>query len=249
MAQRLAMRYSPGRSILHGWDARCKLIGLLLVTATLLRLTLTWLLLNSGILVGLLFISGLALRPLLRDLRSWFLWLLMLFVVQVFFSAGPPVAFFWGLPVSVEGVRLGALTCWRVGIILGYAIILTAVTRPREIQDALIWFLTPIPFLPARRIGLMVSLTVRFFSVIVDQTDEVMLAHKARLGDRQKNPLRKMRSIVLPILRRSFDRVEDVTLALLARGFREDLPLRLSRLKISHFIPLLILLWIMLALW
>jgi energy-coupling factor transporter transmembrane protein EcfT len=88
----------------------------------------------------------------------------------------------------------------------------------------------------------MVSLTLHFFTIILDQAEEVNLAHKARLGDRNRNPFRRAKFLALPLLRRSFSRAEDVTLALAARGFRDDLPLQLPKLPFSHLVPLLILL-------
>jgi biotin transport system permease protein len=249
MAQRLALHYFPGNSILHRWDARCKLMGLLMITATLIRTSWTWLVLDSIILLCLLLLSRLPVRSFLHDLRHWFLFLVVLFFFQVLFSAPSQARILPGIPVSAEGLRLGGLNCWRIGIILGYSVLFTAMTRPREIQDSLMWFLMPVPLIPARRIGFMVSLTLRFFSTILDQTEEVWLAHKARLGDQGRNPLRRIKFLGLPIIRRSFYRVEDVTLALLARGFREDLPLHLPGLKLCHLIPLLILLSLIIAIW
>lgn len=249
MAQRLALHYFPGSSILHRWDARCKLIGLLMVTTTLLRTTWTLLVLNSVFLLCLLLLSRLPVRSFLLDLKHWFLFLVVLFVFQVFFSDASGTRILPGVPISGEGLRLGALNCWRIGIILGYSVLFTAITRPREIQDSLMWFLRPLPFIPARRIGFMVSLTLRFFSTILDQTEEVWLAHKARLGDQGRNPLRRIKSLGLPVIRRSFNRVEEVTLALVARGYREDLPLQLPGLKICHVIPLLIPLSFIIAFW
>ena len=84
MAQRLALHYFPGNSILHRWDARCKLIGLLMVTATLLRTTWTWLVLNSVFLLCLLLLSRLPVRSFLRDLKHWFLFLVVLFCLSGF---------------------------------------------------------------------------------------------------------------------------------------------------------------------
>ena len=137
---------------------------------------------------------------------------------------------------------------FRLALLLCYAILFTAITRPRELQDALVWFLKPIPFLPERRVGLMVSLTLRFFSLILDQAEEVRLAHKARLGERQRNPVRKAKFLALPILRRSLSRAEDVTLALVARGYRDDIPLRLPPLPLIQIIPVLFLLILFLVL-
>jgi energy-coupling factor transporter transmembrane protein EcfT len=210
-----------------------------MITATLLSSKFVWLTFDSILLFGLLILSRLPLRQFFRDFRIWAIFLFALFLFQVFFTPGPRVSTFSWLPISQDGLRLGIFTCWRLGLILGYSVLFTAITRPREIQNTLIWILKPLPFLPGRRIGLMVSLTLRFFSIILDQAEEVRLAHKARLGDQNRNPFRRAKFIALPLLRRSFSRAEDVTLALAARGFRDDLPFRLPKLPVSHFLPLL----------
>jgi energy-coupling factor transporter transmembrane protein EcfT len=196
---------------------------------------------DSGILMGLFILSRLPLKRFLQDFRNWVIFLVILFLFQVFFTSGTRLPGFSWLPISREGLLLGGLACWRLGLVLVYAILFTAVTRPRELQDALIWFLRPVPFFPERRIGLMVSLTLQFFSLILDQAEEVRLAHKARLGDRNSNPLRKAKFLVLPLLRRSFSRAEEVTLALAARGYRDDIPVTLSKMPLSHLIPVIIL--------
>jgi energy-coupling factor transporter transmembrane protein EcfT len=249
MAQRIVLHYFPGNSLLHRWDARSKLLGLLMMTTTLLQSNIAWLILGSSILVGLLIISKLPLRQFFRDLRIWVIFLFILFIFQVFFSEGPRLQVLPWLPVSKSGVLLGGFTCWRLGLMLSYAILFTAITRPRELRDALIWFLKPVPFLPERRIGLMVSLTLHFFSIILDQAEEVRLAQKARQGDRIKNPFRKTKYLILPVLRRSLIRAEDITYALAARGYRDDIPLRLPKWNFSHLVPLIIFLGFLIALW
>jgi energy-coupling factor transporter transmembrane protein EcfT len=95
----------------------------------------------------------------------------------------------------------------------------------------------------------MVSLTLRFFAIILDQADEVRLAHKARLGDQNRNPFRRAKFLALPLLRRSFSRAEEVTLALVARGYRDDLPIQIPKLPISHLIPLFLLLGSLIVIW
>lgn len=239
---RIALHYFPGKSPLHRWDARCKFLGLVMITATLLQSKIPWLTFDSILLLGLLILSRLPLRQFLRDFRLWMVFLFALFFFQAFFTPGLPLTFLPWLPVSQDGVRLGSLSCWRLALILGYAVLFTAITRVREVQDTLVWLLKPFPFFHGRRIGLMVSLTIHFFSIILDQAEEVCLAHKARLGNLKKNPVRKAKFLALPLLRRSFSRAEDVTLALAARGFRDDLPLQHPKLPFSHLVPLFLLL-------
>jgi energy-coupling factor transporter transmembrane protein EcfT len=220
-----------------------------MITATLLQSRVTWLVFDSTLLMGLLILSRLPIRQFFRDFRIWAIFLFALFLFQAFFTPGSRLPAFPWLPVSQDGLRLGSFTCWRLGLILSFSILFTAITRPRELQDALIWLLKPIPFLPERRVGLMVSLTLRFFSIILDQADEVRLAHKARLGNQNKNPFRRAKFLALPLLRHSFARAEEVTLALAARGYRDDLSLQLPKLPFSHLIPLFFLLVSFIVIW
>ncbi len=220
-----------------------------MVTFTLLRSDVRLLAFDSFLLIGLLIVSALPLKRFFRDFWTWTALLFALFLFQAFFTPGLPFSSFPWLPMSREGVRLGGFTCWRLALILGYAVLFTAVTRPREVQDTLTWFLKPFPFFRGRRIGLMVSLTIRFFSIILDQAEEVRLAHNARLGSLKKNPVRKAKFLALPLLRRSFSRAEDVTLALAARGFRDDLPHPVPKLPFTHLTPLFFLLGAFVAVW
>ena len=249
MAQRIVLHYFPGNSLLHRWDARSKLLGLLMMTTTLLQSSIPWLILDSSILVGLLILSKLPLRQFFRDFRMWVIFLFILFIFQALFSEGPRLRILPWLPFSKDGVLLGGFTCWRLGLMLGYATLFSAITRPRELRDALIWFLKPIPFLPERRIGLMASLTLHFFSMILDQAEETRLAQKARQGDRIKNPFRKAKYLILPVLRRSLIRAEDITYALAARGYRDDVPLHLPKWDFSHILPLIVFAGILMVFW
>ncbi len=239
---RIIFHYIPGRSLLHQWDGRCKFLGLILVTTTLVQLKLIWLVFNSLLFVGLILLSRLPLKSFLRDFKMWTPFLFILFLFQIFLYEGRGSPILHGLPISKEGLFLGGLTCWRLGLILGFGILFTAVSRPRELQNTITWLLKPIPFTPERRIGLMLSLTLKFFTIILDQFEEVRLAHRVRLGDQIRNPLRKAKFLVLPIFRRSFSQAEEVTHALIARGYHEDLPVKFPKFPFLQLIPLIFLL-------
>jgi biotin transport system permease protein len=238
---RIAFHYFPGNSFLHRWDARCKVLGLLIITLSFLQFRASLFILNSIMLIGFFILSRFPLKQFLREFRFWAIFLFILFFFQILFTQGIRLSLLPWLPISKEGLVLGGITVWRLGLILCYATLFTAVTRPKELQEAITWFIKPVPFLSERRIGLMVSLTIRFFSIILDEAEEVRLAHNARMGDREKNPFRRAKSLGLPLLRRSFSRAEEVTLALAARGYRDDLPLHYPKLPLSHCIPLLML--------
>lgn len=247
MAERVAFHYVTGDSALHRWDARLKFFGLLMVTLSLLTTRVPILLLHSGLLFCLFAVFRLPWKLFSRDLRSWLLFLLVLSLVQAVSWSRPPSSFLPWISVSREGLWAGVLTFWRLGLLLGFGLLFTAITRPRELQDALIWLLRPLPFVPAQRIGLMAALTMRLFTILVEEAAEVQLAHRARLGHRQRNPWRRLKRLLLPILRRSFSRAEEITFALAARGYREDKPIVLPPVRLTHVLPLPLLGGLLLA--
>ncbi len=244
---RIALHYISGASLLHRWDARCRFFGFVIITAPLIQTNLPWFIFSTLLLGCLFSLVRYPWKQLLKEMRFWIIFLLMLFLFQSFFTPGSRLQPFPWLPASQEGLILGGWTSWRLGLILGYAVLFTAVTLPKDLRDVLIWLLKPFPFIPERRIGLMVSLTLRFFSMTLDQAEEVSLANKARLGDRRRNPIRKIKFLVLPLLRRSISEVEEVTFALAARGYRDDLPIQIPKFPLLHLIPLLFLFGLMIV--
>lgn len=240
---RIALHYIPTNSILHRWDARCKLLGLIIITSTLLNSRTPLLILNSILLLSTFFLTRLPLRKVLKDFKSFTLLISLIFIFQILFSSGQRTGC---LPVSKERLLIGIYTSWRLFILIGFAVIFTAITRPKELMNALIWFLKPIPFLPERRIGLMISLTMKFFSRILDQAEEVGLANKARFGELRKNPFKKIKFLTLPLLRRAILDTEEVTFSLASRGYNEDHPIELEKLNLLHLIPIFILIGLVL---
>jgi biotin transport system permease protein len=106
-------------------------------------------------------------------------------------------------------------------------------------QDAVTWFLQPFPFIPARRVGVMISLTIRFFPIILDQSREIQMAIKCRFGDGSKRPFRRIKLLIVPLFRRALIRSDEIAFALAARGYREDLPpLRLPHIPAMHALAL-----------
>jgi biotin transport system permease protein len=238
MAYRLVFHYFPGDSMLHRWDARCKFLGLALATFGLLQMNEMALVLFSMFFFAAVANCRLPLKPIAHDLKAWSLFLLFIFLVQALGYPDSGELLLTWLPVSEAGLHAAALTCWRLVLILCYGVLFTLVTKPRDLQNALIWFFKPFPFLPAQRIALMVTLTLRLLPLIMDQLEEVSLAVRSRLGNQGKGLLRKARFLVLPLFYRSLIRADELALALAARGYNENRPVFLPRIPLTHFLAL-----------
>jgi biotin transport system permease protein len=238
MARGVAFRYLPGNTFLHRWDARCKLVGLCSITYALVNGSGPVLGLLSGILVGVVGASNLRWRPLLRDLRGWTVLMAVVFVIQGFDTSGEAFRLVSWLPASRESLHAAVFSVWRLALILAYSALFSLVTRARDMQDALLWFMQPLPFLPARRIALMMGLVVRFLPMTLDALEEVKLANRSRLGDQVRNPLKRIRQLVIPVLRRALSRADEIAVALPARGYREDLKPVIPPIPLLHAVPL-----------
>ncbi|SHG01271.1 biotin transport system permease protein [Desulfacinum infernum DSM 9756] len=242
MARRLALHYVPRPSPVHRLDARTKLFAVLAVTCALLRPAGPVFAVATLGLSGVVMAARLPWNLLGRTVRGWLPFLVGIFVVQAFSPAGMGPADLSPAPSTASAVQEGLaflgsffppdavvralLTVWRLLLMVLWAVVFTAVTRPRDLQDAVLWLLRPLPFLPARRIAVMAALSLRFFALLLDDLEEIRLARKARLGDRRRNPFHGLRTTVPALFRKALARTESTALALAARGYREDLPAR-----------------------
>jgi biotin transport system permease protein len=246
MAERLILHYLPGDSLLHRWDARGKLLCMLLASAAILQNRVVVLGLFSITLPVAMGFAGISMARLGRELRAWLVFFLIIIGVYGIITPGAGWQRVSWLPLSVPGLLQGIWISWRLLLLLTCAVLFSAVTRPRELRGAVLWLLSPLPFLPRYRVAFMAGLTMRFVPLVLDELDEIREASKARLGDRRKNPWRRTKHVVLPLFRRVFLRSDDLAMALAARCYREDLPEQQSRLPLPHLIPaaLLVVLWV-----
>lgn len=234
---------------MHHWDPRCKLLGLLLVTIFSLSEDPVLLAALSLSLTAAMALSVLPPAVLLRPLVSWLWFLGILFAFQAFSLSEEAPRLIARLPVTTDSLTRAAITGWRLVLILLFGILFTAVTKPTDLKESLIRLLRPLPFLPKRRIAVMVALTLRLFTILLDLVHEVRLANRARLGDRARSPLRRIQSLVLPVLRRALIRADAMAIALAARGYREDLPTEPVPLAVVDWLPLVLYTSFLSGLW
>jgi energy-coupling factor transporter transmembrane protein EcfT len=222
VAELTAFGYVFGNSLLHRLDARFKIIFVILLSLLSLNGFFVELGLLSFILLGAIFYARLPLGSAIRELRYFLILLFLIFAARALSTGGPSVIDLKYVRVSLQGLSDGALVCWRLAfiVVLGFAFIST--TPPAAIKAAVQWFLKPVPFIPERKVALMMGLILRFVPVIFDQARETAQAQKARAVENRKNPLYRLTKLGFPLMRRTFERADDLVLAMEARAFSEN---------------------------
>jgi energy-coupling factor transporter transmembrane protein EcfT len=222
MAELSSFSYQAGKSLLYSLDARFKLLFLVLISLTSLKAGLWALLFLCGGLIWILSNARLSLFAVLRELRYFLFLLLFVFAVRALATPGEAVFTSKLLIITREGLADGVLVCWRLLLIVLLGLVLTATTRPAEIRAAVEWILKPIPAVPAKRIGTMMALIMRFIPVILNQVRETAEAQRARGVENRKNPVYRLIKLGIPLIRRTFENADHLIVAMESRCYSEN---------------------------
>ena len=156
------------------------------------------------------------------------IWLILFTVVlQVLFSRGGEVYFEWGpIVISQFGLLNGVFIFCRFVLIIFMSTLLTLTTAPLALTDAIEFLLRPLNVVkfPVHEIALMLSIALRFVPTLMDETEKIMNAQRARGVDfGEGNVFQQMKSIVpllVPLFVSSFNRAEELATAMEARGYQ-----------------------------
>ena len=217
-----AFSHHSGISLLHDLDVRCKLVCIALVSISLLKARIPALGMLSLILFFMMIHCGLHLWKVMTKLRYFLVLLLFVFISRTMTTPGVSLWSFMGITITGEGLAAGGTVVWRFFLVMISGILFTVTTRPSHVKAAVQWFLAPIPFIPEKRAGVMVSLFLRFLPLMVQHTRQVALAQRARCGHLEKNPVKRMKQLAIPLLKRMVHCADGLALGMTARGYTED---------------------------
>jgi biotin transport system permease protein len=222
MAELNVLGFRSGCSLLHKLDVRFKLLILIVISLSSLKAFVPSLSLLTMVLMLALMSAGLSLKTALKELRYVFLLLLFVFVARSLTVPGSSVIEFKTVSVTREGLYEGAIVCWRLVIVIMTGLSFIVTTRSSEIKAAVEWMLKPFPWVPAKRIAIMLSLIVRFIPVIFEQAKKTAEAQRARGVENRKNPVYRLKMFGIPLMRRVFERADNLALAMEARCYSEN---------------------------
>jgi len=222
MAELTSFSYTPGDSPLHRFDARFKIAFMVVLSLVVLNVHFRGLSILTLILLGAILKARLPLVSGLREMRYFLVLLLLIFAARVFSTGGTSLIDFRFAAVSRQGINDGVLICWRLGLIVLLGFTFIATTPPWEIKAAVQWLLKPVPLVPEKKVAVMMGLVLRFVPVILSQAGETGAALKARAFENRKNPLYRLSRFGYPLMRRTFERADDLVTAMEARAFTEN---------------------------
>ena len=224
-------QFFPGNSVLHRLDPRMKLV------LTVLYIVIIFLAENvfcyAALLVSalaLILLSRLSLRVVLRGIRPIVFILLFTMLINILFTKGEVVLFsFWRITVYREGVLRAVFMALRVLVlVVGTSVFLTYTTSPIVLTDAIESLLSPLKKIriPVHDFAMMLTIALRFIPTLVEETDKIMSAQKARGAAFDTGNLfsraKALVPVIIPLLVSSFNRADELATAMECRCYRGD---------------------------
>ena len=222
-------QHFPGNSLVHRFDPRLKLvltvayIVLLFAASNPLGLTLSILFLGVMYKVAKIPVKmiGKSLKPILPIVL--FTAALNLFFVS---GEGDPLVHFWFLTIYAEGVRYAVLMAVRVMALIAGTSLLTYTTSPIVLTDAIEQLLKPLGKLhfPVHELAMMMSIALRFIPTLIEETDKIMNAQKARGAQldtgKMTDRVKALVPVLIPLFISAFRRADELAMAMECRCYR-----------------------------
>ena len=171
-------------------------------------------------------LAGLSFRQLLKTLKPLRILLILTFVLNIFFSGGQTVLVQWKfITIAQEGLLLAVHFSLRlIFLVLGTSI-LTLTTSPVALSDGIEILLTPLKKVrfPVHELAMMMTIALRFIPTLIEETDKIMKAQKARGADFESGNLiaraKAMTPLLVPLFVSAFRRAGELAMAMEARCY------------------------------
>jgi energy-coupling factor transporter transmembrane protein EcfT len=214
--------FRPGTTSLHCLDTRCKFFLVCIMSLSLVNAGFSACFIALGVLYCLLKQIRLKIIETIKQLKYFILFLFFLILTRSLTMPGDPIVTFHDIVITRQGLFLGCLVALRFFLVMVTGLLFSATTRAASIKTAAQWYLKPLPFVPEKRVAIMISLALRFLPLILKQARENSNAIQSRCGNLQKNPVKRFIRLSLPVLKKTFLSADHLILAMEARCYCEN---------------------------
>ncbi|MBE6596137.1 MAG: energy-coupling factor transporter transmembrane protein EcfT [Ruminococcaceae bacterium] len=247
-------QYYPAKSPIHRLDPRIKVILAILyiVCATFLGKNMIsfGLLLLSAFLLILL--GRIPMKTVLRGIMPVLFVMAFAALFQIFGKSGEILLFEWKfIHIYLEGILAAVFMVVRIfALIVGTTIFLTYTTTPIELTDAIEDLLSPLKKLkvPVHDFAMMMTLALRFIPTLVEETDKIMTAQKARGADFTTGSIieraKALIPVLIPLIVSAIRHAVELAVAMECRCYHGDgvrTRMTVRHLRVTDFVVLLLM--------
>ncbi len=221
-------QYFPGRSLLHRMDPRVKLVlTFAYIFAVFVPRNWAGLSVAAGFLLFTVILSRLPVRLVFKSVKPILPVILLTSLLNIFYVTGGVHLFDWGfIHITTKGITTAAFIAIRILCLISGSSLLTYTTSPTTLTDALERLLSPLKVirLNVHELAIMMTIALRFIPTLIEETDKIMSAQKARGADLESGGMmqrvRALIPILIPLFVSSFRRAYELATAMECRCYR-----------------------------
>jgi len=220
-------QYFPGETFVHRLDPRTKLIltilyiVLLFIAKSYVSYALVFL-----FLVLCIAVSRIRLKTILSGLKPLLILILITGLLNLFYTKGENLLVrFWKISIYWEGVGTAITMALRIMLLVTGTLLLTYTTSPLQLTDGLESLLGPLKkiHVPVHELSMMMSIALRFIPTLIEETDKIMNAQKARGAEFDTGNLiqkaKAMLPLLVPLFISAFRRADELATAMESRCY------------------------------
>ena len=197
-------QYFPGKSPIHLMDPRTKLIMLVVYIVALFSAG-SWV--SYGLclvfLISSIAISTIPAKSIVRGMKPLVMILAFTGILNLFFTVGETVLIqFWVITITWEALNRAFFMILRILMLITGTFLLTYTTSPISLTDGLEALMNPLKKIkvPVHELSMMMCIALRFIPTLIEETDKIMSAQKARGADFESGSLLDRAKALIPIL-------------------------------------------------
>ncbi len=220
-------QFIPGNSLLHRMDPRVKIVLLCAIIATIFCTFNFYALgLVTAFIIVAILLSGVPLRMYLKSLKVIIIIVVITSLLNIFYSSGTPVFEFWIFKITLDGIYRAIYVTVRIIALILISSSLTFTTSPTDLTDAIERLMSPLKIFHVKvhEIAMMMTIALRFIPTLLDETDKIMSAQKARGADMESgNLIQKVKSLIpvlIPLFVSAFRRAYELAVAMECRCYQ-----------------------------
>ena len=219
-------QYFPGHTIFHRMDPRTKiLLTVGYIAALFLCTNVPAYLLAIAVLAGAVAVSKVGVKAIVRGMRPVLVIVIITGVLNLFYTPGQEIWRLGFLRITVEGIWSAVFMILRIMLLITCTFLLTYTTSPILLTDGLEKLLSPLKALhvPVHELAMMMSIALRFIPTLIEETDKIMSAQKARGADFESGSIidraKALVPILVPLFISAFRRAEELAVAMECRCY------------------------------
>ena len=222
-------QYFPGNSLAHRLDPRTKILLTVLYIVTLFcaKWFVSYALVAALLITGI-HVSGVAPKALVKGLKPILFIICFTAILNLFYTPGEVLVSFWIFKITKEGISTAFFMVLRIAMLIMGTFLLTYTTSPISLTDGLETLLRPLKKIkvPVHELSMIMSIALRMIPTLIEETDKIMSAQKARGADFESGSLfqraKALVPILVPLFISAFRRADELAVAMECRCYHGD---------------------------